>query len=93
MIRREDESPDRPRVYALAVFELDDGAAYPADKAELLDLLSAGKAITFHQRVVGKRHAVPDAEKWMLASKKDLKGETDPLIRAYFSLQSFRVPT
>ncbi|KAH8421167.1 hypothetical protein KR009_006992 [Drosophila setifemur] len=73
MIARNDQFLRRkaPRVFPLAIFEVEENSPVPHDKIELQELLRSGKAIPFHKRVCASCHGVPKSKEWMTANETD----------------------
>ncbi|XP_014680877.1 PREDICTED: beta-1,4-glucuronyltransferase 1-like [Priapulus caudatus] len=69
MLARHRAAPD-PRwqghsiVYVLPVFEVEDGEKIPEDKTQLVELLSAEKAVYFHKLRCGVCHKIPYYDMW-----------------------------
>ncbi|XP_063239581.1 beta-1,4-glucuronyltransferase 1-like [Bacillus rossius redtenbacheri] len=57
-------SPSGPEVFPLALFELQEGAALPGSKTELLAMLSNGSAAPFHEKLCHDCHNLPNARRW-----------------------------
>ncbi|XP_017022035.1 beta-1,4-glucuronyltransferase 1 isoform X1 [Drosophila kikkawai] len=60
-----------PRVFPLAIFEVEENSPVPHDKTELQEFLRSGKAIPFHKRVCASCHGVPKSKEWMSANETD----------------------
>ncbi|EDX03858.1 GD22631 [Drosophila simulans] len=60
-----------PRVFPLAIFEVEENSPVPHDKTELQEFLRTGKAIPFHKRVCASCHGVPKSKEWMSANETD----------------------
>ncbi|XP_017153849.1 beta-1,4-glucuronyltransferase 1 isoform X2 [Drosophila miranda] len=60
-----------PRVFPLAIFEVEESSPVPHDKTELQEFLRTGKAIPFHKRVCASCHGVPKSKEWMSANETD----------------------
>ncbi|SPP86044.1 beta-1,4-glucuronyltransferase 1 [Drosophila guanche] len=60
-----------PRVFPLAIFEVEESSPVPHDKTELQEFLRTGKAIPFHKRVCASCHGVPKSKEWMAANETD----------------------
>ncbi|XP_052837277.1 beta-1,4-glucuronyltransferase 1 isoform X2 [Drosophila gunungcola] len=73
MIARNDQYLRRkaPRVFPLAIFEVEENSPVPHDKTELQEFLRTGKAIPFHKRVCASCHGVPKSKEWMSANETD----------------------
>lgn len=52
------------RVFPLAVFEIKSNQQIPESKTELLEMLSAGNAIPFHEEICAACHSIPGFDKW-----------------------------
>lgn len=75
MIERNENEMQRaaPKVYPITVFEVAKGAKIPMNKTELLSMLKAKTAVTFHKRVCLECHSVPNQKEWL--EHNETKGE------------------
>ncbi|KAH8269329.1 hypothetical protein KR018_004619 [Drosophila ironensis] len=60
-----------PRVFPLAIFEVEENSPVPHDKTELQEFLRTKKAIPFHKRVCASCHGVPKSREWMSSNETD----------------------
>ncbi|XP_055857179.1 beta-1,4-glucuronyltransferase 1-like isoform X2 [Episyrphus balteatus] len=60
---------DKPRVFPLATFEIDEQATIPDTKKELQKLLKERKAISFHLKVCFECHSIPKLAAWIKANE------------------------
>lgn len=72
MIRRQDPPllGKKPKVFSLAIFEVEGHAQVPTSKKELVTMLRNNTAITFHKRVCPGCHNVPKSKEWTEAAQR-----------------------
>ncbi|XP_055680429.1 beta-1,4-glucuronyltransferase 1 [Lutzomyia longipalpis] len=70
MVARNDATMQRPKpkVYPLAIFEVDSSVNVPRDKTELQEQFRKGKIIPFHKKLCPSCHGLPKSKEWMAAN-------------------------
>uniref|UniRef100_T1JJI3 N-acetyllactosaminide beta-1,3-N-acetylglucosaminyltransferase n=1 Tax=Strigamia maritima TaxID=126957 RepID=T1JJI3_STRMM len=72
MIQQESTVVKTRRVYVLPVYEVEKNFKLPANKEQLVQLVRAGLAVSFHRFLCRTCHQIPDEERWFNTTSNHL---------------------